>query len=103
MSHISCVQTLVKARGKNSSRVFFLPRLLLSFTSTRPEGCLDLRLKSGALDPTGNGICLFSFGFSILVNDPVIRFPSRTCQTTIIHPPLTPSRRRQFGQHLVRV
>src|SRR2546425_4066378 len=59
MSHISCVQTLVKASGKKSSNVFFLPKLLLSFTSTRPEACLDLRLKSGALVPTGNGIRLF--------------------------------------------
>src|SRR5213594_598848 len=61
MSHISCVHTLVNASGKKSNKVFFLPKLLLSFTSTRPEDCLDLRLKSGALVPTGNGI-----GFSVL-------------------------------------
>src|SRR2546429_7693731 len=60
MSHISCVQTLVKASGKKSSNVFFLPKLLLSFTSTRPEACLDLREKSGALVPTDNGIRVFT-------------------------------------------
>src|SRR5256885_15382103 len=60
MSHISCVQTLVKASGKKSSKVFFLPKLLLSFTSTRPEACLDLRAKSGALVPTDNGIRVFT-------------------------------------------
>src|SRR5687767_6634134 len=61
MSHISCVQTLVNARGKNRRTVFFLPKLLLSFTSTRPEACLDLRLKSGALEPTGIAIVLFCY------------------------------------------
>src|SRR2546429_4600351 len=60
MSHISCVQTLVKGSGKKSSNVFFLPKLLLSFTSTRPEACLDLRVKSGALVPTDNGIRVFT-------------------------------------------
>src|SRR6266513_614360 len=60
MSHISCVQTLVKASGKKSSKVFFLPKLLLSFTSTRPEACFDLRVKSGALVPTDNGIRVFT-------------------------------------------
>src|SRR5437764_15218835 len=65
MSHISCVQTLVKASGKKSSTVFFLPKLLLSFTSTRPDACLDLRVKSGAFVPTGNAIisgCLINCG-----------------------------------------
>src|SRR5256886_14810888 len=65
MSHISCVQTLVKASGKKSSKVFFLPKLLLSFTSTRPDACLDLRVKSGAFVPTGNAIisgCLINCG-----------------------------------------
>src|SRR5437667_6783623 len=69
MSHISCVQTLVNASGKNRSNVFFFPKLLLSFTSTRPEACLDLRLKSGALVPTGNGIgfiSILNFRFQIL-------------------------------------
>src|SRR6266540_3263875 len=59
-SHISCVQTLVKARGKKSNKVFRLPKWLLSFTSTSPEACLDFRLKSGALVPTDNAISLFS-------------------------------------------
>ena len=36
--------------------VFFLPRLLLSFTSTRPDACLDFRVKSGALEPEGIAI-----------------------------------------------
>src|SRR5207247_9958671 len=56
MSHISCVQTLVNANGKNRSNVFFFPKLRLSFTSTSPEACLDLRLKSGALAPTDSAI-----------------------------------------------
>src|SRR5206468_6386786 len=69
------VQTLVNANGKNSSNVFFFPKLLLSFTSTRPEACLDLRLKSGALVPTGNGIgFVFSFEFSIFLNAPGYTF-----------------------------
>src|SRR5437763_44694 len=59
MSHISCVQTPVKASGKKSRSVFFLPKLLLSFTSTTPEGCLDLRVKSGAFEPTGIAIRSF--------------------------------------------
>src|SRR5260370_1782256 len=63
MSHISLVQTLVNAAGKNSRTVFFLPRLLLSFTSTSPEGCLDFRVKSGALLPTGIAI----IGASVIV------------------------------------
>src|SRR4051812_30345268 len=56
MSHNSVVHTLVNAAGKKRRTVFFLPKLLLSFTSTRPEACLDLREKSGALVPTGIGI-----------------------------------------------
>src|SRR6266498_678010 len=59
ISHISCVQTLVNANGKNRSNVFFFPKLPLSFTSTRPETCLDLRLKSGALVPTDSAIGFF--------------------------------------------
>src|ERR1041385_3605484 len=58
MSHISWVQTLVNASGKKSNSVFFWPRLLLSFTSSRPDACFDLRVKSGALVPTDNGIGL---------------------------------------------
>src|SRR5687768_10521750 len=64
MSHISEVQTLVKASGKKSRTVFVLPKLLLSFTSTRPLACFDLSVKSGALDPTGIAIIqilVFSF------------------------------------------
>src|SRR5258708_8965756 len=52
----SVVQTPVNAAGKNSRTVFFLPKLSLSFTSTRPEACLDLRVKSGALVPTAIAI-----------------------------------------------
>src|SRR6266487_2344005 len=59
MSHISCVQTLVNASGKNRSNVFFFPKLPLSFTSASPEACLDLRLKSGALVPTDKAIGLW--------------------------------------------
>src|SRR6516165_6485228 len=55
-SHSSAVQTLVNASGKNSSTVFFLPKLSLSFTSTTPDAVLDLREKSGALVPTVIGI-----------------------------------------------
>src|SRR5947209_2653057 len=51
MSHISCVQTPVNAAGKKSNSVFFLPKLSLSFTSTRPDDFLDFRVKSGALEP----------------------------------------------------
>src|ERR1017187_9542579 len=53
--HISAVQTPVNASGKNSSTVFFLPKLLLNLTSTS-AGVLDLRVKSGALEPTGIAI-----------------------------------------------
>src|SRR6266542_392313 len=64
MSHISWVQTLVNANGKNRSKVFFFPILPLSFTSTSPEACLDLRLKSGALVPTDSAISsIFDFSF----------------------------------------
>src|SRR5213075_2672465 len=66
MSHISCVQTLVNANGKNRSNVFFLPKLPLSFTSTSPEACLDLRLKSGALVPTEDAIGFF-FDFELQI------------------------------------
>src|SRR6266536_1644193 len=59
MSHISWVQTLVNANGKNRSNVFFFPKLPLSFTSASPEACLDLRLKSGALVPTDKAIGLW--------------------------------------------
>src|SRR5205823_11273478 len=91
MSHISWVQTLVNASGKKSSKVFFLPKLLLSFTSTSPEACLDFRLKSGALVPTDNGIG-FVFGLNFQLS---IRFPVTTvyrslpvrCQITIPTPP----------------
>src|SRR5438552_11105757 len=84
MSHISWVQTLVNASGKKSSKVFFLPKLLLSFTSTSPEACLDFRLKSGALVPTDNGIgFVFGLNFQFLLTPPVILIRLRTCQTTI--------------------
>src|SRR6266478_329430 len=83
MSHISCVQTLVNANGKNRSNVFFFPKLPPSFTSTRPEACLDLRLKSGALVPTDRGIVFWIFGFRFLSTPTVILFWLRTCQTTI--------------------
>src|SRR2546421_6029437 len=86
MSHISCVQTVVKASGKKSSKVFFLPKLLLSFTSTRPDACFDLRVKSGALVPTGNGI-IFGFDFEYLISDFQLRKGYMTghvrCQITI--------------------
>ena len=60
-SHISVVQTPVKASGKKSTTVFFLPKLLLSFTSTMPDACLDLRVKSGALVPTAIAIIIVQF------------------------------------------
>ena len=66
-SHNSLVQTLVKASGKNSSTVFFLPKLSLSFTSTRPDACLDFSVKSGALVPTGIAIIFFGFEFNVLL------------------------------------
>jgi hypothetical protein len=56
MSHSSWVQTLVKAAGKNSRTVFFLPKLALSFTSIRPDACLDFSVKSGAFEPIGIAI-----------------------------------------------
>src|ERR1041384_2177846 len=67
MSHISVVQTPVKASGKKSSTVFFCPKLFESFTSTRPVAVLDLREKSGALEPTAiaiNKSVFGGFGFS---------------------------------------
>src|SRR5204863_8289566 len=65
-SHISVVQTPVKASGKNSSTVFFLPKLLLSFTSAS-TGDLDFKVKSGAFEPTDIGIMLF-FSLRDLIN-----------------------------------
>src|SRR5579859_5677952 len=62
ISHISLVQTPVKARGKKRRTVFFLPKLLLSLTSTS-AGDLDLRVKSGALEPTGMAILVWLFWF----------------------------------------
>src|ERR1700722_17886017 len=59
ISHISLVQTPVKAAGKKSSTVFFFPKFSLSLTSTSPVAFLDLRVKSGAFDPTLIGINLF--------------------------------------------
>ena len=47
--------TLVKTNGKNSNRVFFLPKLLLNLTSAS-TGVLDFKLKSGALEPMRMGI-----------------------------------------------
>jgi len=55
-SHISLVQTLVKASGKNRRTVFVLPKLLLNFTSAKPLALFDLSVKSGAFDPTGIAI-----------------------------------------------
>src|SRR5581483_3454055 len=52
MSHISLVQTPVKAAGKKRRTVFFLPKLSLNLTSTRPVGVLHFKEKSGALEPT---------------------------------------------------
>src|SRR6266487_5786969 len=86
MSHISCVQTLVNANGKNRSNVFFFPILPPSFTSTRPEACLDLRLKSGALVPTDSAIGSF-FDFNFRISDfqvrKVYRAGSARCQIAI--------------------
>ena len=62
MSHISCVQTPVKASGKNSRTVCFLPKLSLSLTSFRPSAVLVLRVKSGALVPTERGMVIAIMG-----------------------------------------
>src|SRR6266511_4546346 len=91
MSHISWVQTLVNANGKNRSNVFLFPKLLLSFTSTRPEACLDFRLKSGALVPTDRAID-FIIGFEFWVSDFQVRKAymagSARCQIAIrLRPP----------------
>src|SRR4051812_4810676 len=58
MSHISAVQTPVKAAGKKRRTVFFLPSVSLSLTSTRPSAFLLFREKSGALDPTERGMAM---------------------------------------------
>ena len=42
----------VKAAGKNRSTVFFWPKFALNLTSTNPVSFLDLRVKSGAFEPT---------------------------------------------------
>src|SRR5437667_7651637 len=101
MSHISCVQTPVNASGKNSSKVFFLPKLPPSFTSTTPEACLDLRLKSGALVPTVSAIGLFSilnFGFQTFFRiRKVYRAGSARCQITIRLLAATPATQRSIG------
>src|SRR5260221_9816974 len=55
-SHISVVQTPVKASGKKSRTVFFLPKLSLRVTSSRPWAVLVLRVKSGALVPILRGM-----------------------------------------------
>src|ERR1041385_3113000 len=79
MSHISLVQTPVNAAGKKSTTVFFVPKLLLSLTSTSPEACLDLRVKSGAFVPTAIAIVVrFLFVFGYWVNDlPATELPNR--------------------------
>jgi hypothetical protein len=46
----------VNARGKNNNTVFFFPIFLLKVTSTSPDAFFDLRVKSGAFDPTGIAI-----------------------------------------------
>src|SRR5208283_5200868 len=56
ISQSSCVQTPVKAAGKKRRTVFFLPKFSLNLTSTSPVADLDLRVKSGALEPTLMGI-----------------------------------------------
>src|SRR5262245_16471624 len=60
-SHISVVQTPVNASGKNSTTVFFLPRLSARLTSTTLPPLRDLSLNSGAFEPTGIAIVLFLF------------------------------------------
>src|SRR5271157_1820302 len=64
-SHISLVQTPVKAAGKKSNTVFFLPKLSLSLTSAKPAAFLDLRVKSGAFEPTLIGINFVIFEFAV--------------------------------------
>src|SRR3954463_15074430 len=64
MSHISLVQTLVKASGKKSTTVFFFPKLPLNCTSATPDAVFDLSLKSGAFDPTGIAIPSVVLSFS---------------------------------------
>src|SRR3954465_8833774 len=82
MSHISFVQTLVKASGKKSTTVFFLPKLLLSFTSTRPDACLDFKLKSGALLPTE--IAIVNLSVVVLsIRCAVYKLLKASCQTAI--------------------
>jgi hypothetical protein len=46
------VQTLVNAAGKKSSKLLRLPKFSLSLTSTNPVAFFDLRVKSGACEPT---------------------------------------------------
>src|SRR5258706_16260566 len=87
MLHISCVQTPVNAAGKNSSTVFFLPKLLLNLMCVMPEAFLDLSVKSGALEPTGIAIILiFDLRFTIFktlcANFSVGMIH---CQTTLSH------------------
>src|ERR1051326_4649599 len=77
-SHISFVHTLVKASGKKSRTVFFLPRLALSLMSARPDACLDFRLKSGALVPTAIAIMMMRLVF--LKFAAVYRRGSNWCQ-----------------------
>ena len=81
MSHNSWVQTPVKARGTNNKTVFLEPKLALSFTSTRPVEVLDLRVKSGAADPTAIGIVCTNL---TVLNQRLPRSPKptwSTCQT----------------------
>src|SRR5579859_4890471 len=79
MSHNSLVHTPVNAAGKNSSTVFFLPKLSLNFTSSRPAACLDFNVKSGALVPTDSAINIFQLSFVLFGGS--YKRGAKPCQT----------------------
>jgi len=56
MSHISSVQTLVKRQRKEQEQRVLFSEIAAELHVQRPEACLDLRVKSGALVPTDSAI-----------------------------------------------
>jgi len=51
------IRAAAAANGKNKITVFFLPKLPLKVTSTRPSEVFVFRVKSGAFEPMEIGIC----------------------------------------------
>ena len=104
-SHISVVHTPVNASGKNNKTMFFLPRFLLSATSAKPEAFLDLRVKSGALEPAAIAIVIIK-GLRFVpfqMTSFVYSYLGLGCQTTIELSSARTSWAWSFGLTLVQI